>query len=392
MAGTEGQHAEARPEGSQPAAVEPGPSPPGGAEPAAALKLAALQPAALARWLSVRLEADDVELEELGRAQGSGFSAETRIFRACFRRHGQRTEERFVVRRETPDPAVYPEQAPGLDVEIDIQYRAMRALRQSSSVPLAPLVGYESDPAVAGAPFFVMGFVDGEVPIENPLYTRSGFFVDATADQRRRMITDGLSVLSRFHAVDWEAAGLGWLVPAGEHPGITRQLGIWERYARAELGDRRHPVLEEAMAWLRANTPDDSPPVVCWGDARPGNMIWRDFRCVCATDFEAICIAPREHDVGWWLMFDRWVHESFGVARLPGEPTREDQRHLYEQLSGRALGDTSFHEVFAAARYAAIVVRVMNRSMARGEMPPDQTFWRDNPVSECLGQLLEERG
>jgi aminoglycoside phosphotransferase (APT) family kinase protein len=314
------------------------------------------------------------------------------MFDARYRRGGQDWSERFVLRRETPDPAVYPQQAPGLDTEIDIQYRTMCALTAASSAPLARLVGYEADPAVLRAPFFVMGYVDGEVPIENPLYTRSGFFVDATPDERASMITEGLGVLARLHAVDWEAAGLGWLVPPGVHPGIARQLEIWERYARAELGDRRHPLLEETLAWLHANLPADGPVGFCWGDARPGNMIWQDFHGVCVTDFEAACIAPAEHDVGWWLMFDRWVHETFGVERLPGEPTRHEQRQLYEELSGRSVGDTTWHEVFAAARYAAIVVRVMNRSVARGEMPPDQTIWLDNPAVTCLVQLLEERG
>ena len=48
-------------------------------------------------------------------------------------------------------------------------------------MPVAPLVGYEPDPAVLGAAFFVMGFVEGQVPIENPLYTKAGFFVEAGA-------------------------------------------------------------------------------------------------------------------------------------------------------------------------------------------------------------------
>ena len=57
-------------------------------------------------------------------------------------------------------------------------------------------------------------------------------------------------------------------------------------------------------------------------------------------------------------MFDRWVHESLGADRLPGEPTRDEQRARYAELVGRDVGDTYFHEVFAATRYTAIVVRV----------------------------------
>jgi hypothetical protein len=32
----------------------------------------------------------------------------------------------------------------------------------------------------------------------------------------------------------------------------------------------------------------------------------------------------------------------------------------------------------------------MNRMVARGELPPDQTIWLDNPASTCLSLLLDE--
>ena len=55
---------------------------------------------------------------------------------------------------------------------------------------------------------------------------------------------------------------------------------------------------------------------------------------------------------------------------------------------GEDLGDTHVHEVFAALRYAAIVVRVMNRMVERGMLPPDHVIWLQNPASQCLVDLL----
>jgi hypothetical protein len=37
-----------------------------------------------------------------------------------------------------PEPSVYPVQAPGLDIEIEIQWRAMSGLARASKAPLAP--------------------------------------------------------------------------------------------------------------------------------------------------------------------------------------------------------------------------------------------------------------
>jgi aminoglycoside phosphotransferase (APT) family kinase protein len=255
-------------------------------------------------------------------------------------------------------------------------------------VPLAPLVGYESDTAPLGSPFFVMGFVAGDVPTESPPYTESGYFVEASPADRHRMIENGLRTLATLHRVDWRAAGLGWLVPDGVTPGTVCQLELWESYARRELGGRDHPLLEQAFAWLHDNLPQDEAIGFCWGDPRPGNIIWRDFEPGCVTDFEAVSIASPLQDLAWWLMFDRTMHPD--GRRLEGDPTRDEQRAMYARFANLPDLDTTFHEVFAGARYAAIVVRVMNRLVARGDLPPEQTIWLQNPAATCLEEMMDE--
>jgi len=39
-------------------------------------------------------------------------------------------------------------------------------------------------------------------------------------------------------------------------------------------------------------------------------------------------------------------------------------------------------------RYSAIVVRVMNRSVERGVLPPDHTIWLQYPAVDCRRDLL----
>lgn len=343
----------------------------------------------LAMWLLDRLEgATSVVIEDIT-APRSGYSAETIVLSARVTSEGTGERvERFVLRQETPDPPVYPEQTEHTDTAILLQYQAMEAVAAASTVPIAPLLGYESDADLIGAPFFVMGHVDGDVPVENPIYTREGFFVEASPADRRTMVLDGLRILASIHRVDWQQAGMKWLVPDGATPGTGRSIDIWEDYARQALAGRKHPLIDQAFAWIRANQPVDPPLSLSWGDARPGNIIWRDFRCACVTDWEAVGVAPAEHDLGWWLMFDRWSHETMGVERLPGEPTRAEQAAYYERCLGRDVEDIHFYEVFAAARYAGILVRVMNRRVDRGELSPDHTIWLENPVASCLADIL----
>ncbi|MCU1365010.1 MAG: hypothetical protein JWN39_649 [Ilumatobacteraceae bacterium] len=346
---------------------------------------------ALQRWLEPRLGgASNLRLSQFGKPS-SGFSAETVILSGTWTAGGEERSDRFVLRKETPDPPVYPTQVEGLVTEVQIQYGVMSAIAQSSSLPLAPLYGYEPDAEVLGTPFFVMGFVEGVVPIESPMYTLEGFFTEISAEQRRTMIDEGVRMLATVHAIDWQAAGLQWLTE-GTPPSLRRQLDVWTAYAERELAGREHPKLAKALAWLESTIPSPTDLTLNWGDPRPGNIIWRDDHAACVTDFEAASITAPEVDLGWWLMFDRWAHETSNAPRLPGEPTRAEQTARYEQLTGRTVGDTTWYEVFAAARYCAIVVRVMNRLVDRGHMPPDQTVWIDNPVVPCLEEMLAELG
>jgi len=348
--------------------------------------------AALEGWLGARLPgAGTVRVGDVARPSG-GFSAETFIVPLTVEGEsaGPGGPDRVVLRREVPDPAVYPQQAPGLDVEVDIQYRVMEALAAHSALPIAPRVGYEADPAILGAPFFVMGFVEGEVPGESPPYPEQGFFRDAAPEQRRSMVEGGLEALARLHAVDWRAAGLDFLVAPGVTPGTAHQLALWEAFGAQELHGRHHPQIAAALPWLHAHVPDDPSVGLCWGDPRPGNVIWRDFGPACVTDFEAASIGSPLQDLGWWLMFDRTMHPD--GTRLDGDPTPDEQRAVYAAAAGVEVSaaDVAYHEVFAALRYAVIVVRVMNRLVARGDLPADEVIWRENPAATCLADVLEE--
>ena len=181
-----------------------------------------------------------------------------------------------------------------------------------------------------------------------------------------------------------------WLVSSGAAPTLHRQIDLWEGYARRELGERVHPDLDRGFERLRRHEPRGLEAGLSWGDSRPGNIIFRDGRCVCLTDFENIAIAPVEIDLGWWLMFDRTQHECVGAPRLAGEPTREEQARIYAAHAGREIGETHYFELFAAVRYAAIVVRVMNRLVDRGVMPPDHAIWLQNPAADALARVLSE--
>jgi aminoglycoside phosphotransferase (APT) family kinase protein len=343
----------------------------------------------LADWLAGR---DPVlgrpVLEALGKP-GSGYSAENLVIGAKW---DDGSEGKLVLRRDTAEAPIYPAQSAHTTTGVVSQHAVMEALRRGGRVPVADSLGLEVDPGVLGAPFFVMRHVAGDVPGEDPPYTRTGFFVDAAPADRAKLVADGLRILARVHETDPDDPSLAMLHAPGVTHGPERQLDVWEENLREGLAGRTSPLFEECLSWLHQELPPEQSLVLSWGDSRPGNMIWQNFEVACITDFEGAALGPRELDVGWWLMFDRWMHEGSGEARLPGEPDRAEQRTMYEQAAGTSIGDTTWYEIFSALRFAVTVVSVMNRWVARGAVPADQTVWRDNPATAVLAQLFEEVG
>jgi aminoglycoside phosphotransferase (APT) family kinase protein len=343
----------------------------------------------LADWLARRdPDRGRPELTALGKP-GSGYSAENLVIGA---RWDSGPEEKLVLRRDASEPPIYPAQSADTTTGVLLQHSVMNALRRGGRVPVADSLGLETDPEVLGAPFFVMRHVAGDVPGEDPPYTRSGFFVDAAPADRAQLVANGLRALARVHETDIDDPNLVMLHAPGVRHGPERQLDVWEGSLREGLAGRSSPLFEECLSWLHEQTPRETSLVLSWGDSRPGNMIWQNFEVACITDFEGAALGPRELDVGWWLMFDRWMHEGSGVARLAGEPARAEQRTMYEQAAGVAIGSTTWYEVFSALRFAVTVVQVMNRWVARGAVPQDQTVWRDNPATAVLADLFEEVG
>jgi aminoglycoside phosphotransferase (APT) family kinase protein len=341
----------------------------------------------LSDWLGRRHpEGGRPALTALGKP-GSGYSAENLVIGAVW---DDGSAEKLVLRRDTSEPPIYPAQSPHTTTGVLLQHSVMDALRRGGQVPVAESLGFESDTGVLGAPFFVMRHVAGDVPGEDPPYTRSGFLVEATPAQRGQLVAEGLRTLARVHQTDIDDPALAMLHAPGVRHGAQRQLEVWEGDLREGLAGRSTPLFEECLSWLHDQLPPETTVVFSWGDSRPGNMIWQDFTVACITDFEGAALGPRELDVGWWLMFDRWMHEGSGVARLSGEPARSAQRTMYEEAAGVAIGSTTWYEVFSALRFADTVVQVMNRWVARGAIPADQTVWRDNPATALLADLFEE--
>jgi aminoglycoside phosphotransferase (APT) family kinase protein len=292
-----------------------------------------------------------------------------------------------VARVEPADGGVFPQQSPACAISVELQHRMMDAVARTGVAPISPLLPFERDPSVLGLPFFVMEFVPGQTPKDLPRYSQEGFFAEATPEERSRLVHSGLETMARVHTIDWRKAGLDWLDTSGS-PSMSHQVGIYRRFAEAELAGREHRVLFDALDWLERTQPD-AEVGVSWGDARTGNMIFEDFECKAVVDWEAASLAPCEADLGWWIMFDRQSYELMGIPRPPGAPSLDEQIAIYESYRGRKIaGDIHYWETFAVARFCTIYIHLADRMVEAGLMPADKSMAVDNFVTDQLDRMI----
>lgn len=340
--------------------------------------------AALAAWLAGKVGAHTVEVVVHGGPSDTGFSSDTILFDASW----DGTTRSFVARAEPYGETIFPE------YEIGLQYRVIAALGAGSDVPVPPVHWCEEDPAVLGAPFFVMSRVDGRAPADSPPYSMDGWLLAARPEQQRLVFESGLDALARVHACDHRALGLAELERPhlGLTPGLEQQLAYYERYYEwAAARGRPVEVIEAARDWCRAHRPDDDDRVgLCWGDARIGNILFGpDFRVAAVVDWEMVTLANPVMDLAWYLFFQWHWSDGVGVPDLPGFPRREESIARWEAATGRRAEHFGYYEVFAAYRFAIIMMRVVAAQAAYGLMPADTTLDRENLATLLLTSRLQ---
>ena len=313
---------------------------------------------------------------------GSGYSNETLLFRVAWTEGGEARTADLAARLRPIGYAVFAE------YDLSLQYRCLEEVAERSTVPVPRVRWFESEEAALGAPFFVMDRVAGQVPPDNPPYTAGGWLHDASPADQGRLHRRALEVMASLHRLDWED-GFGFLE---RHdlgpPGMATQLKAGRAYLEWAAEGGSLPLHEAAMAWVEANRPEDPPLGVNWGDARIGNMMFRDFTPVAVFDWEMATLGPAEVDLAWWLVLERYSAEGNGQPPLPGFPAREETIATYEHLLGRPMRDIQYYEVWAALRFAIVLVRVIRMMTAHGVIPEGSGFDLDNFATAELRRLV----
>jgi aminoglycoside phosphotransferase (APT) family kinase protein len=324
--------------------------------------------------------ARDVDVQNLA-APGMGFSNETLLLDLSYVRDGARHDEPLVIRVK-PRAQVFPE------YDLRRQYNVMQML-EPTDVPVPHMRWFEDGDDVLGASFYVMDRIAGNVPQDYPPYHVAGFCTELTPARRAALWWDGVDKLARVHRLDWQQLGFGFLArpDLGATP-LAQQLEYYRRYLAWAGNDRPQPIVDASLAWLVAHQPRDEQVGLSWGDSRVGNMIFRDDRCVAVLDWEMVALGNPEQDLGWWLFLD-WHHSGgIGVERLEGFPSRDETVARWEQLVGRNAQHLHYYEVFAAFRFAVVMIRIASLVRLAGLPAPDDMA-TNNTCTQGLARLLD---
>jgi aminoglycoside phosphotransferase (APT) family kinase protein len=252
------------------------------------------------------------------------------------------------------------------------EHRILSGL-QTSAVPVPPVEGFCDDAAVNGAPFYVMGFVDGHVLRDRA--ASEAALVDATA--RATASRSLVDTMAAIHAVDLDAAGLSDL---GRHEGyIERQLKRW--YGQWNQGKTRElAAVDRVYEGLLARVPEQGPATIVHGDYRLDNcMVGDDGQVVAVLDWEICTLGDPLADVGLLQVYWNGPDDEEGAwsgsaTSAPGFWNRQQLAERYAEVSGRDLSQLDFYVAFAFWKLSCIIEGVYSRYLggALGDRPPEE--------------------
>ncbi|CAL9383220.1 phosphotransferase family protein [Streptomyces sp. enrichment culture] len=318
----------------------------------------------LTAWLGTRLPGAAVTGVRV--PSSNGMSSETVLFDI---EHPE-TPVRACVLRLAADPSAYTV-FPAYDMPR--QYRTMRLVAEHTDVPVPRVLWLEEDTGPLGAPFFVMERVEGRVPPDVMPYTYAGSWLHAASGmQRERLEAATVAVLARLH--DQAPLGeAGFLDLPGDGDTLHRHVAAQRAYyAWVIEGLPRSPLIETAFDRLGELWPrEPGPPVLTWGDARIGNILYDGFAPAAVLDWEMAAPAPREVDLGWTIYLHRFFQDLTTASGQPGLPDllrRDRVEERYARLTGHIPRDMDFYLLYAALRQAIVMLRVAYRRVHFGEV------------------------
>lgn len=253
-------------------------------------------------------------------------------------------------------------------------------------IPSPRVIATCTDPAVIGAPFYVMERVSGVIlrgVNGPPEYDAAAF---ATLGEN---FLDTLVAIHGATPSDPVIGGLG--KPLGY---VQRQVEGWTaRYEKAKTDNVAS--VEQLAKWLHEHQPSESGACLVHNDFKYDNLVLdpaKPGRIIAVLDWEMATVGDPLLDVGTSLGY--WVEEGdhpafkslgLGITALPGNLTRAELWERYLKKSGRAVQPAAWYHAFGVFKIAVIAQQIYAR-YKRG-LTTDERFGRLGEAVRLLGEM-----
>ena len=239
------------------------------------------------------------------------------------------------------------------------EHRIIRALGPTP-VPVPAALAHCSDVTVTGAPFYVMGFVDGVIVRDQPDAQRL-----LGVEVRARVGDAMIDALAELHALEPDAVGLGDLGRRGDY--VARQLRRW--FAQWEASAQEDvPALRETYARLAASIPDQRRTSIVHGDFRMDNLVLSPGGEVAAVlDWELCTLGEPLADLGmllvnWAAPGERTDHLLSGTPTAAGGfADRDAMVARYARRAGCDVSEIGYFVAFSLWKLACIAEGIRAR-------------------------------
>ncbi len=230
------------------------------------------------------------------------------------------------------------------------EHRIIAAVGKTA-VPVPAALGVCTDEAVNGAPFYVMGWVDGVV-LDSVDKAQQ-----LAPDLRVQAAHHLVDVLADLHAVDVDEVGLGDLAKREGYVErqVRRWTSQWENSKTREL-----PAIDDVAKRLAERVPVQRGVSIAHGDFRFGNCLTNvaEGRIAAVLDWELCTLGDPLADVGYLGVY--WFDGNSANVRANdptsagGFPSYSDLLERYEARTGRDLSEIPYYVAFSCWRLAVI--------------------------------------
>ncbi|GAC67073.1 phosphotransferase family protein [Gordonia soli] len=239
---------------------------------------------------------------------------------------------------------------------------AVTSALQDTDVPVAPTIAIDSEGELLGAPFTVVGFVDGQV-------IRDRGDLESLSDNDVQRNFDALvDTLAKLHAVDHEAVGLGEF---GRPEGFAaRQVKLWARQW-GHVKTRELDDVDRLVAALSERIPTSARATIVHGDYRVDNTIVDsdDPAIVRAVvDWELSTLGDPITDVALMCTYRQPFFDTVlgfsGAWTSERYPAPDEIAQRYAAATGSDLGDWDFYLGLANLKLGVIGEGITHRALS----------------------------